>query len=281
MSSDHKDEKEHKSGGGHGGGGSHGGGGHEEHHEGAPEWIISYADNVTLLMGFFVILMAMNLKPASGGAGGDSKEPGNPPPTPETLDFALAVREAFHNPVDPNSTSAVDLPLIQRLIERSGDSKAEQDGRMGREHDVRSIRKSAYFSPAGSIPFDDGAAVLSEEGREVLRQMQKIVRGHNLVIDIRGHVSAAEAFEQVDRGMHLSYQRALGVAEALVAEGMPWTQLRLIACGDGERITPVAYEPASHRSNQRAEIIVTDHVARPTGGDENAPPSPAPSDGTP
>jgi len=225
--------------------------------------------------------MAMNLKPASGGAGGSSKEPGNPPPTPETLDFAIAVREAFHNPVDPNSASPIDLPLIQRLIERSGESKAEQDGRMGREHDVRSLRKSTYFSPAGSVPFDDDAAILSEEGREVLRQMQKVVRGHNLVIDIRGHVSAAEAFEQADRGMGLSYQRALCVAEALVAEGMPWVQLRVIACGDGERITPVAYDQASHRSNQRAEIIVTDHVARQPGGDENAPASPVPPEATP
>lgn len=36
---------------GHGGHGGHGhGGGHEEH-AGAPEWLISFADNVALLMG--------------------------------------------------------------------------------------------------------------------------------------------------------------------------------------------------------------------------------------
>lgn len=261
MSADKHDDKEHgkaHGGGGHGHGG--GGGGHEEAHEGAPEWLISFADNVTLMMGFFVILLAMNLKPASSGGGGDSKEPGNPQPAPEMLDLALAIRDAFNNPVDPSSASPLDLPLIQRLLERSGLSTAEQTGQVGREHDVRSIRKSFYFSPAGSIPFDAESAALSPAGSESLRQMQKVVRGHNLVIDIRGHASAAEAFSRPDRGVRLSYERSMSVAEALVAEGIPWTQLRIIACGDGERIQSVSYDDKGHQANQRVEIIVSDQV---------------------
>src|SRR5690349_11416681 len=77
--------------GGHGGGG-HGGGGHEEGHEGAPEWLISFADNVMLQMGFFVILLALNLKePTTGGIGG--KESNGDPPA-ALLDAAIAIREA-------------------------------------------------------------------------------------------------------------------------------------------------------------------------------------------
>ena len=44
-----------KHSGGHVGG--HGGGGHDEEEEaGAPEWLISFADMVMLLMGFFVMI---------------------------------------------------------------------------------------------------------------------------------------------------------------------------------------------------------------------------------
>lgn len=263
MSAEAHDEKKHEGGGHSHGGGGHGpgGGGHEEHHEGAPEWLISFADNVTLMMGFFVILLAMNLKPASTGGSGTSKDPGHPEPTAEMLDFAIAVREAFNNPVDPASASPIDLPLIRRLIERSGESQAEQEGQIGREHDVRSIRKSTYFSPAGSVPFETGSSAMNEEGVDTLRQMYKVLKGHNLVIQIRGHVSASEAFSRPDRGVRFSYERAAAVADALVAEGIPWSQLRIVACGDGERITPKAYDKSAHETNQRVEIIVTDETA--------------------
>jgi len=273
-------EKKH-GGGGHGGG--HGGGSHEEPHEGAPEWLISFADNVTLMMGFFVILLAMNLKPASSGAaGGDSKEPGNPPPTPEILDMAIAIREAFNNPVDPDSSNPIDLPLIRRLLERSGLSQAERDGQIGREHDVQSIRPTDYYSPAGSVPFDEASTSLNAAGTEALRQMTRTLRGQNLVIEVRGHVSATESFGKPDRGVRLSYERALSVAGALAAQGVPWAQLRIVACGDAERLVPIAHDAAGHRTNQRVEMIVTDQVMKDHADEDSAtPPNPPSRPGPP
>lgn len=277
---EHGDQKH--SGGGHGhGGGGHGGGSHEEH-EGAPEWLISFADNVTLLMSFFVIMLAMNLQPKSSGGTGDSKETGGVPPTPEMLDMAIAIREAFHNPVDPNSSNPVDLPLIRRLIERMGPSQAEQDGQMGREHDVRSIRPTGYFSPAGSVSFEDGSTALNESAKEALRQMRRSLRGHNLVIEVRGHVSAAESFGKADRGVGLSYDRAMAVAEVLAADGVLWGQLRVVACADGERLVPIARDAAGHRTNQRVEMIVTDQVMNDhTDEESSAPPNQPPPSGPP
>src|SRR6185295_16371327 len=77
-------------GGGHGGGGHGGGGGHEEGHEGAPEWLISFADNVALIMGFFVILLAMNMaKKTAGGIGGEANMGGHPNEANSMIDFAI------------------------------------------------------------------------------------------------------------------------------------------------------------------------------------------------
>ena len=52
----------------------------------------------------------------------------------------------------------------------------------------------------------------------------------------------------------------MAVATALVAAGAEWGQLRLIACGDNDRLKAVAYSEPEQQLNQRVEIIVTDEA---------------------
>ncbi|MFO0839543.1 MAG: OmpA family protein [Phycisphaerae bacterium] len=262
------DEHKHGDGGGghakggHGGGHGHGGGGHEEGHEGAPEWLISFADNVMLQMGFFVILLALNMKPTPttvrAGEGGSGQ--GGTTPSVVMLDFAIAVREAFNNPVDLNSSDPNDLPLVQRLKQLKGTSEAQDDGMKGRDRDVQTIRPAEFFGQGGRIQFADRSADLDPAARDNIEAISKKLRGLRYIIDVRGHVSAAEAYQQPDRAASLSYQRARTVAEALVKAGIGWESLSLVACADNDRLVPTAYELAEHRTNQRVEVIVSDRM---------------------
>jgi outer membrane protein OmpA-like peptidoglycan-associated protein len=253
--------RRHAGGGGHG----HGGGGpHEEPHEGAPEWLISFADNVMLQMGFFVILLALAMKGAS--AGGMAKEgkqrAGGGSPTPDELDFAIAVREAFNNPVDINSVDVADALLVQRLRERArGRSEATDEGLRGSEHDVQSIRRGGAYGVGGHLTFATNSAELDDDAREAVEQLANQFRGCQSVLEIRGFCSAADAYGRDDRGMQLSYERALAVARLFVSRGLSWSQLRVTACADAERVTPTTYEEAGHRSNQRVEVIQIDQAA--------------------
>lgn len=262
---DHESHHEDEHGGGHGGGGhgggNHGGGGHEEH-EGAPEWLISFADNVALIMGFFVILLAMNLKPASAGASGPSSEEGTGKPTPtvETLDMAIAIREAFNNPVRLDSNDPKDLPLVQRLAQR----KAINEGGHGvgdKERDGRAITPRDDRGLEETILFDGGCVRLDEEGVEALDRAARRLKGTRFVIEVRGHCSAAEAYDKADRGMRLSYDRAAAVAAELDARGVKWARLKLIANADADRVNAVAYDNAAQRANQRVQVVSTDRVA--------------------
>ncbi len=248
----------------------------EEPHEGAPEWLISFADNVTLMMGFFVLMFAMNYKVAQqAGIGQDAGE--GSPASVAALDLAIGIRDAFNNPVSISSDDPADLPLVRRLIERGGESEARTDGPRGREHDVKSIRPGRYFSRGASIAFEGGSTVLGAEATQTLEALAGRLRGVKLVITVSGHVSSAESFEKQDRGMRLSYDRAVAVAEYLASKGIGWQQIRVLACGDNDRLVAAAYDLEGHRRNQRVEVTVTDELATL----DPSPPEPAKTDPDP
>lgn len=257
MADDHsKEHKEGHSKKGHGGHGGHGGGGHEEGHEGAPEWLISFADNVMLQMGFFVILLALNMGPkAKSEVEGDGSSPG---PSAQMLDYAIAVREGFNNPLNLNSNNPSDQPLIRRMLERQARGEARDGGPQGDREEVQAIRPGEYKLDGGSVNFEDGSTELTQTAAQRIRAVADKARGRNVVVEVAGHASASEAFKSADRGMGLSYQRALGVARALEDAGVAWAALRVVALGDNDRIRARTYEIEGHRTNQRVEITITD-----------------------
>jgi flagellar motor protein MotB len=268
-------DKEHEAHGGegaaaaHGGGhgGAHGGGSHEEH-EGAPEWLISFADNTALMMGFFVILLGLNMGPKGSSAAtppskNDSKAAAESGQTAEMLDWALAIRAAFNNPVDANSTDPKDKVLAMRLrekLKRLAGRQSEDPGLKGQENKTQSIRDTDYHNLYGYLPFDNNSATINPTAKQTLDEVAQKLKGMKLVVELRGHASAAEAYDRNDRAMRLSFDRALAVAGALSASGLDWRQLRLMPCGDNDRIRPLAYDRSGHAKNECVEVIVTNEV---------------------
>lgn len=238
-------------------------GGHDgpPHEEGVPEWMVSFADNVCLIMGFFVIMLAMNMGPKVGGESSDGKQESGAVPD-RLLDLSIAIRDAFNNPVNPHSSVPADLPLVRRLQERTKNSAGRSSDKApaGNKDSVQSIRASDFYSPAGAVPFADGADDLTPASRRIAIEVADAVRGTNFIVEIRGHVSALEAQGDEQAARLLSYRRALTVARTLAEARIPWARMRLVAMGDTDRITALAYDLKSHRNNQRVEVFVTKEV---------------------
>lgn len=265
MSDEHSQHGEHGGGGGghsggHGhGGGGHGGGGHAEgEHEGAPEWLISFADNVALMMGFFVILLAMNMGPkATAVQGGEPAEKDNHEAAAAArgLDFVIGVRSAFNNP--PSESNPADAELIRRMREREELGETKKPGPQGKKKDLSAVRPSDFVNINALVTFPESTAELSEQALLSLSQAADSLRGTQWIIELRGHVSAAEANRDKIRAMRLAYERSLTVAQYLVEQGVRWEQLRLVECADNDRATPLASTKTQHADNQRVEVVIT------------------------
>lgn len=275
------EHKPHKKHGGH----KHGGA-HEEHEEGVPEWVVSFADNALLQMGFFVILLAMNLKePTSGGVGGKEKFGSEAAsPSERMIDMMIGVREAFNNPVNLDSSNPNDLPLVRRIVQRR-EGTAVEDGPRGDKQNVESVRPTDYRRLGGLVTFEENSAKVDTAGRDSAVVVAREVKGRRSIVEVRGHVSLTEAYKPLDKGMKLSFDRAIAVAQILWDSGVERDQVRVVAVGTGDRAAPVARDQNAKRNNQRAEIIITDETmpADPFAGDPAgakgtpAPPAPAPS----
>lgn len=273
------DDKEHQHGeeshgGGHGGG-HHGGGHAEGEHEGAPEWLISFADNVMLIMAFFVIMLALNMGPKGHGSpSGETNT--NAVYRDRMLDFVIGVREGFNRKVRLDSTDPSDQPLIERLKRRMGE--AHEEGPEGDFDRVQAPRPTDYSSIGALVPFDDGSDLVSSSARALVLDVAQRTRDQRFIVEVRGHSSPSETFRSPERGLDLSYRRALAVARALVEDGLRWEQIRIGASSDGDRLVARTYSREEDRRNQRVEIILTNDTLPPDPYARETP-RPAPAGG--
>src|SRR4051812_20884038 len=143
--------------------------------ESAPMWIVSFADLVTLLMSFFVVLYALK-------QGGPQQQ----------LEVAAAIKSTF----DPNymppadSTSPMDLEIMRLrqgkagppLMNRGGNSPKPTDGADGRDVQVTSIRPGKQIVSGSKITFDLNDTKLDELSLKTIEQVAGKLRGLNNVL---------------------------------------------------------------------------------------------------
>lgn len=233
----------------------HMGGYDEPEHEGAPEWLISFADMVMLMMGFFVILFALNVQPRGGEAGGGGEQPEGMAMQPQEIDPSLveAIRRAFHSPLNPNDPR--DANVI-RAIREQGEGDASITGVDGKEHRVRSPRDIEYYSGGIDVPFEFRSKTLERDARAAITAFAREHDGHRYVIEIRGHAAQPEAFNRPDQAMDLGWARARAVYGQLIVDGISADRLRVMSAGVSEPRTARMGIPTRAEDDQRAEVLL-------------------------
>ncbi len=223
--------------------------------ESAPMWIVSFADLVTLMMSFFVVLYALK-------QGGEKQQ----------VQTAAAIKSVFDPAYDPpsDSTSAFDQAYLRfrgrpgpPTVPATGETTKLAKGSEGTDPQVETIRAGKDIVTGTKITFGVGESKLSTESLEVIQKIAEKVRGLNNVLMIKGHVSADELALRPDdsTGMALSYQRAMLVSDALAADGIDRRVLRPVACGAFEPVKVGVYDVEGQAANRRVEVFTTDYTA--------------------
>lgn len=232
----------------------------EERGESAPLWIISFADLVTLMLSFFVIL-------AAGNAGTATTQS-----DPEFAKIVAALRLAFrdHSPADEAVLeAAADYSDLIRKLEdlakkprpkNGGDSN--EPGLYGSSFRVRKLRDGMEITMGGPVYFEPLSGKLNEQGLQDVQHLAELLKGHRNTIEVRGHAADEPhpsdwTFKDL---LDLSHQRANAVADELIRLGVDSRAIRIVAIGPNEPIARGPQDVGSLAMNRRVEVIVRESL---------------------
>ncbi len=244
------------------------------HHGGA--WKVAYADFVTAMMAFFMLMWLLNattekqrkgiadyfsptipVTRASGG--GDGAFGGDSVFSEETL--AQNGQGGFDSPPD-DSGAGVDAAVEARTLERLEDMLTGNSGESmisdpARRHIVTEITDEGLmieiFDLEGEPVFTEGAeptALLTDLVAMLGRVFALVTNG----IAVEGHVAARPVVVADYSGWDLSAERAERVRELLEAEDIAPARIKRVT-GHSDR-SPAARNPMAARNNRIVLILL-------------------------
>ncbi|HNQ22320.1 MAG TPA: flagellar motor protein MotB [Phycisphaerae bacterium] len=234
----------------------------QQQEAGAPLWVLTYGDCMSLLLCFFIVLFSMS----------EIKQEDRFFKVLESLRAAFGGYEGAVGALPIHNEPA--NALLQRLLEldlpRSTDKQGdtEYEGIEGRKWRVTNVRNGIQVVVGGRITFDRFSATLKSEAQELIAGAADILRGYNTRVLIRGHATreALPTDSIYTDATDLSFARARAVAAELVRHGVREERLVLIAVGDHEPLVRQAYTEERRAENRRVEIIVTEDLMEDYAG---------------
>lgn len=237
--------------------GGHGGGGHER-------WMVSYADMVTLLMVFFIILYGMSemdkkkmeglaaaLRVGFNGIAVQSGGGNQIVPIPGVSDGVSAPMPQVIPPVVPPATGETPKDALQEVGEELVVDFA-QDGRFT----VYMGDRGLTLSLVGSAAFDSGKADLKPEFLPLLDAIAEQLRGLPNDISVEGFTDSDPInTAPFPSNWYLSVARANEVRDYLEMRGIEAE--RLIVVGYGETRPLYSNATAEGKAkNRRVDVVI-------------------------
>jgi len=246
---------------------------------GAPDWIVTFADLMSLLMTFFILLLSfsnMEIVKFRTMAGSVRNALGlksdlalSDVPTGNSLLPHLDPKEGEGSQASPEQMKS-DLEAI-----------VKESGLEGRGT-ARVTKRGVILQLNGDMLFSSGRAELNPTAMPILDGLAKYLQTVDKALDVVGHTDDIPISNEIyPSNWELSAARAGQAVRYLAENGVQPRRLRAIGQADSEPISPNT-DAASRSENRRVEFVLTILVKPETGDPEGlelgANPEPAPND---
>ncbi len=191
-------------------------------------WLTTYADMMTLLMTFFVLLFAMStLDPVKLEQFGDSTK-----------------KESAQKKTKKVSLSEINKEVKKLVVEEELQSQVK----------VRMDARGVTLEIASDLAFGSGTATLSGPIKDFLKKMVGTMAKATYAIAVEGHTDNVPIRSGVfPSNWELSSSRASAVIRYLTSQGIEADKFRAI--GFGDTVPKVANDTAENRAkNRRVDI---------------------------
>jgi chemotaxis protein MotB len=226
--------------------------------EGLPEWIMSYADMITILMAFFVVMYSMA---PTGEATARQEE------VMQSLREQFGPKWTGMTALGPGPYVQLNSPLAKLETAGSREKGNNKEGlgskklRPIENRQPASLRPGDQPSVGGTIFFDDDSTRISPSQEKALAGAIAEVRGKALRLEVRGHTSRRlpDDRENFRDNWDLAYARARAVMDYLVKSGIDPKRIRLAVAADNEPLNDRAHATGRGRS-ARVEIFMLNEL---------------------
>lgn len=228
---------------------------HEEH-ENHERWLVSYADFITLLFAFFVVMYSVSsTNEGKLRAASDSiSQAFNPSPIVGMSGSLIRI--------DPKITSQLpnviqpDFKVYQRI-----EDAVRESGEWGDRVQVTLEKRGLVIRVADTVIFDTGKAEIRSEAKEVLGKVGHIMATLNNQVRVEGHTDNVPIkTARYPSNWELSTDRASGIVRYFIDDAKMLPE-RLSAAGYGEFKPIIGNDtPDGRARNRRVDIVILSDV---------------------
>lgn len=227
--------------------------------QGAPDWIVTFTDLVSLLVAFFVLLMTFSsldnwdsfvVRGDLLGTTGIIKTQSGPTVIDPLEDDLMQAMDALRGAEHPHSRPTEKLP----------ESLAEMGQKLTEEHnevDLKQVKDGLVilFGPAES--FGPGSDRVNRSLEKSLRELGRTLEHYSHMITIEGHTSSEfRATPDHPTAVALGFARAEAAANViLVSSNLSPKMVQLASHGDRQPLNENA-TPSERQLNRRIEIRI-------------------------